>query len=60
MTTPNATTTDDGSAVQPAPDAVPMTYKQAKYLAASDRRDGVDAYAVYKVASKAWYVKHIN
>lgn len=33
------------------------TYKQAKYLAASRRRDGTDAYAIYVVALECWCVR---
>ncbi len=33
------------------------SYKEAKYLAASRRRDGTHAYAVYAVALDCWCVR---
>jgi len=64
--TPVATGNVDTQTDQPSTAPVPTEsseptpcagYKEAKYLAASRRLNGADAYAVYVVALESWCVR---
>lgn len=49
-----ATTARSAEAPEPS---VCGSYKEAKYLASSRRRDGSHAYAIYNIARGAWCVR---
>jgi hypothetical protein len=53
----NALKARAGDPIETSVAAPPMTYREAKKLAATERRSGAHRYAIYDIALDNWFVK---